>query len=315
MKEETKNKLNDFIRFAKSDETFFTLPYGKYTKTVFFSVSANGQKAIYAGESSDCPFKVGESLGLMAIVKDPEIYIFDYITFRNVIDCISEEPLEGVTVVDYRYMNNIKSQMSEALLDLYSDLQENTSLSDPNWLYYASEAARKNLLQGFDLDEAEKKAVLEKSLTISTQDVVNTLSGIKSLKSLVHDKFLEDEEYFKNLKAAYKHIKAMCENGTADVEDYELQIAAALKDLKAVNVMVTFTVNGKSAEIKVSLDTLKRKLLARDYFSYYSFSPEKAGRALIDHLGIDPYGGLLRCDKISKITYGKKTLFEKGEES
>lgn len=315
MKEETKKKLNDFIRFAKSDETYFTLPYGKYTKTVFFSVSANGQKAIYAGESSDCPFKVGEPLSLMAIVKDPEIYIFDYITFRNVIDCISEEPLEGVTVVDYRYMNNIKSQMSEALLDLYSDLQENTSLSDPNWLYYASEAARKNLLQGFDLDEAEKKAVLEKSLTISTQDVVNDLSRVKSLKSLVYDKFLEDQEYFMNLKSAYKHIKAMCENGTADVEDYELQIAAALKDLKAVNVIVTFTVSGKSAEIKVSLSILKWKLLAKDYFSNYNFSPDKAGRDLFDHLGIDPYGGLLRCDKISKITYGKKTLFEKGEKS
>lgn len=315
MKEETKKRLNAFIQFAKSDETFFMLPYGKYTNAVFFSVSANGQKAIYAGESSDCPFKAGESLSLMAIVKDPEIYIFDYITFRNVIDCISEEPLEGVTIVDYRYMNDIKSQMSEVLWDLYSDLQENTSLSDPSWLDYASEAARKYLLQGFDLDEAEKKAVLERSrLTISKQDVVNDLSGSKSLKSLVHDK-LEDKEYFKNLKAAYKHIKAMCKNGTADVEEYELQIAAALKDLKAVNVMVTFTVNGKSAEIKVALDTLKRKLLARDYFSYYAFSPEKAGRDLFNYLGINPYGGLLRCDKISKITYGKKTLFEKGEKS
>lgn len=60
---------------------------------------------------------------------------------------------------------------------------------------------------------------------------------------------------------------------------------------------------------------LKWKLLAKDYFSNYNFSPEKAGRDLFDHLGIDPYGGLLRCDKISKITYGKKTLFEKGEES
>lgn len=314
MKEETKNRLNAFIRFAKSEETYFMLPYGTYTNIVFFSVSANGQKAIYAGKSDGSPFNAEEPLNLIAIVKDSEIYIFGHITFEISIDIdyIGHEPLEGVTVVDDKYMDNIQSLMSDVLLGFYADLQENKDPSDPNWISYASETARKCLLQGFfDLDEAEKTAVRDKKLNISRQDVVNDLSGIKSLKSLVHDKFLEDQEYFMNLKSAYKHIKAMCENGIAAVEDYELQIGSALKDLKAVNVTVTFTVNGKSAETKVPLNSLKRKLFEKDYFRYYDFSSDKVGRALFDNLGINSYGNLLRCDKISKITYGKKTIYER----
>lgn len=312
MKEETKKKLNDFIRFAKSDETFFTLPYGKYTKTVFFSVSANGLKAIYAGKSDGSPFNAEEPLKLMAIVKDSEIYIFDHTTFGIFIDYLGDEPLEGVTVVDYKYMDNTLSLMSDVLLGFYADLQENENLSDPRWISYASETARKYLLLGFDLDKAEKTMVLEKKLSITSQDIIKDLSGIKSLKSLVRDKFLKDQEYFENLKSAYIQVKTMCEDGTADVEDYELQIGAALKGLKAVNVTVTFTINGRTAETKISLKTLQRTLIARDTFSKYYFFTYKAGEKLFRELAIEKsFMSPLSCAEISMITYGKKTIYER----
>lgn len=104
----------------------------------------------------------------------------------------------------------------------------------------------------------------------------------------------------------------MCEDGTADVEDYELQIGAALKGLKAVNVTVTFTVNGRTAETKISLKTLQRTLIARDTFSKYYFFTYKAGEKLFRELAIEKsFMSPLSCAEISKITYGKKTIYER----
>ena len=85
----------------------------------------------------------------------------------------------------------------------------------------------------------------------------------------------------------------------------------------AKTITVEFSLNGKSDSEKINPDKLIRKLIEKDYFSGYDFEVSKRGDALIEKLGAATWRSdkdgkeVLTCKNITKITYGKKILYEK----
>ena len=67
---------------------------------------------------------------------------------------------------------------------------------------------------------------------------------------------------------------------------------------------------------KMQLETLIQKLKRKDDFDHWSFLTQDKGDRVIATLGVPKWGGkdgkeLLQCKHISKITYGKKVVFQR----
>ena len=101
------------------------------------------------------------------------------------------------------------------------------------------------------------------------------------------------------------------------VEDWEFEMADALNVIKgtAKTVNVTFHYEVKEYTEKIQLEILMRKLKRKDNFDHLDFLTQNKGDQVMVALGVPKWRGkdgkeLLQCKHISKITYGKKVVFQ-----
>ena len=99
------------------------------------------------------------------------------------------------------------------------------------------------------------------------------------------------------------------------VEDWEIELARSINNLKANYVNIEFNFNGNIGTEKINPKKIIRILIDNDYFSDYNFATSKSGDKLLKTLGVsNTYNKRetwLTCKHITKITYGRKTLYER----
>ena len=99
------------------------------------------------------------------------------------------------------------------------------------------------------------------------------------------------------------------------VKDWEIELARSINNLKANYVNVEFNFNGNVGTEKIDPKYIIRTLINNDYFAGCYFATSKGGDKLLKNLGAaniyNKRDTWLTCKHITKITYGRKTLYER----
>ena len=99
------------------------------------------------------------------------------------------------------------------------------------------------------------------------------------------------------------------------IEDWEIELARSINNLKANYVNVEFNFNGNVGSEKIDPKYIIRTLINNDYFAGCYFATSKGGDKLLKNLGAaniyNKRDTWLTCKHITKITYGRKTLYER----
>ena len=143
-------------------------------------------------------------------------------------------------------------------------------------------------------------------------DLVKILCGLMDYEEEAKLRLERDEEDWCTTKARREKMQEMMKSPDL-CHEWELAIAKGLNSVDAANVAVTFEMDGKSASAKIALDKILHKLMECDCFSDWDFATRAQGKKLFEMLGATSRweGKPLKCEHISKITYGKKVLYER----
>lgn len=310
--------IDKFVERVLTTTESFIVEVGEgNNKKYYFFIQANvGQaKYIYCEYSyRDQNFytKIDLKPELVAIISDGKIYIVD--DFK--LDIYDWRVPEEIVLPEntYKFNDVVKKENNyvETVVfpDFYNTLKEE-EITDKAMLASCEKTSRTLLLTNYP---KAKEISIEPMFT--EQDIVNSLCGFVNLKTESIARLKEKENKWVDKKSFSKKVKELMENQTG-VEHYELKIAEGIKSVDAKTVNVEFSLNGKSDSAKINPNKLITKLINKDYFSGYDFEVSKSGDALIEKLGAATWRNnkdgkeVLTCKHITKITYGKKTLFVK----
>lgn len=172
--------------------------------------------------------------------------------------------------------------------------------------------AREALITGDRLTWAD----CDIELTIT--DIAKSLCGFKDIDSRVKELFKKNKKVYKARKATLIKIEEFMKERESSkvVLDWEMELAKGLRSVDAKTVTVHFCMNGKTKSAKLEPDEIIRKLCWHANFSCYDFAVAKRGEEVIEALCAESVGGngsnpLLTCEHITKVTYGKKVLYER----
>lgn len=280
--------------------------------TYHFSAITVGKADMYYGmcqysmdKAEKCPEKES-AMRLVAIVSDGTIHIVD----TYILNCTNSDMPENVVrfSVDYDNESFEKTHFRHFIENLKPcDELPDYSIAD------IESHARRYAVTGGDVEDFFPTLITR----FSDSDKMNALCGFVNLEELGNSRIEHDSERYARGKKRYLVIKDFINKLSNSMSD-EISAVKAVKDSGAKTVNVTFELDGKSATGKVESDTLIRVIHSRDYFCGYNFTTTTSGNALIKKLGAETYfdrnkseNRTLTFQRITKITYGKKVLFER----
>ena len=305
--------IEKFAQMVSQTDGFFVLGEEKEGDRfhLFTQVSIGAARFVYGadGRCKNRYSNIGIYLGLKlkAIVANGNVYVIDECAFGLI-----SRTGHGMTLPQNVYrMADLVRETNERVRsvifpEFYRSLEEK-EYKEGQGLAQAKLMARKVLLSARKTD-----ADLDLKPLMDMQDIADYLCGSLNI----------EEEALRRLndgKASWLHIKSL--NHTAEklidgnqvAEPYELQFANSIKDLDAKMVTVDFERNGRCGTAKISRNKLLQKLIDRDHFSYYDFETAKCGKELMKDFAAAGGDGdhMLTCQDISRITYGKKTIYQR----
>ena len=302
-----------------SDENSFILDDGNGAKILCVKVSVG--KAIfvyvcreYMGIQSDKKLvtDISEKMKLVAVVKSGIIYLTD----RFTLCCYGNSEVLPDNVIDLgEYMKEVNLHTKYYVIEKYYDKLQ-TTLSEDD-VERCKVEARNILTSGKDLDEYIDARIDKNIKKFKEQDFVDFLCGVIDLESEARKNFEENSDMWMELKTSLKMIQRIVVENPEEVFDLEeLKIIDRLNGIEAKNVQVEFSFNGKTAKGKVDPKSILRMIESNDYFSYFNFDTMAKGKKIINDLDAARYRGekekeVLTCKHISKITYGRKVLYQK----
>lgn len=246
---------------------------------------------------------------LCAIVTNDMIYVLDEYLFsfhnaedypvgvRKYFDYVEEIKKDITNNVFRTYWNDIEVSITR-------DMEVNEQIKNivRDCIFYNDTEYR--LAKRYDI----------KTCPIERIDCTKELCGFVDIKKEVIKYFDDNRERLKAIKTEYELIKSLVSK-YAFVEDLEMEILNGLNSVDARTVNVTFNFNGKTGTEKIEAEHLKRILRNKDCFIGYDFCNTKKGDSMIEWLGAGKrlFGTkeVLTCEHIEKITFGKKTLYQK----
>ena len=182
------------------------------------------------------------------------------------------------------------------------------SVTDEDFINSQKRTARMSILSGDDV------TLLEFNHMFTSDDIAKMICGYMSIEDEANERFANTREFIIKAKLRQELIEKYIEEKSV-VEDWEIELARSINNLKANHVNVEFNFNGNIGTEKINPKKIIRILIDNDYFSGYNFATSKSGDKLLKMLGatnefnkIDTW---LTCKHITKITYGRKTLYER----
>lgn len=212
---------------------------------------------------------------------------------------------------------------------IFPEYYNNLDISKVNLKDYqigsTKEDARKTILS-FTQDP-DNCQLLEKYDTdainnlINSQDAINILAGITTLKEFVTENLVSMDENWRNKKLYYNQVQDLMKDMDSVTKSWEREMAdgirTGLAGIEPKSITVEFSCGGKTAIAKTTIRCLFNRLLNHDYFSPHNFLNTSQAEIMFDMLGVTDcsFHGkpMLTCENISRITYGKKELYVRQE--
>lgn len=150
-------------------------------------------------------------------------------------------------------------------------------------------------------------------ISFNEQDVIKILCGLMSAEEEAKRRLEEDREDWCCVKARIERMKELMASPDELCQDWEIALAKGLNSVDAKNVTAEFTMGGNTASAKIEPEKILNTLMERNKFSDWDFATNVQGEKLFEALGATYWweGKPLKCEHISKITYGKKVLYER----
>lgn len=266
---------------------------------------------------------INNELSLFAIVtEDKAVYLFEIypLSYR-----IEAKDLPDQVAYFNEYKDSVKYDEAAKIFErLYSEIEIGESEKQSEIVKCEDECrkiARNTLLNGNSYDVwffAYLKDCFDRVATLQAQNYANFLCGLESVVTHMTRDVYNNFSYCKSAKIIAERVKEITEKEQKlAVEDWEFEMADALNVIKgtAKTVNVTFHYEGKEYTEKIQLEILMRKLKRKDNFDHWDFLTQNKGDQVMVALGVPKWRGkdgkeLLQCKHISKITYGKKVVFQ-----
>lgn len=246
---------------------------------------------------------------LVAIVANNLVYIVNVAFFE--VYWGERLPLISNVVYFGDICANAQQQVQDEIFPVLFNQLDFDEITDENELEHCRRKAREIILYNEDFVELNKC-----DIKISKNQVAQVLCGFTTVKEITVNMFGEHERYYKSQKAKLETIKKLVQSPDI-AEDWERKLADGVKSVEAKAVTVEFTMNGKTEAAKVEPFRLLNNLVEKDYFSAYNFVTAIRGDDLIKKLGAATFRfansnePVLTCEHITKVTYGKRVLFER----
>lgn len=304
--------LNEFINKVLNTDESFILKGDEYN--YFYTQGKIGNaKCIFGAR----PYRqewnsihMKDELNLVALLVNQKVYIIDPwslgIRYREQVVEYPENviPIEqAVKAVNEMITCDVFSRWYDALPCDNEISEENESI----WMHYAKRTA---------LSYNEDGVKAEFINCYEQQDIIDILCEGASFKEVAIKKLEDNRDAWIKKKTKNLFIEDAIRRGKAALP-YEVEIAEELNQVEAKFVNVEFLLNGKTAACKLSPEEIRRTMINNDFFSYYDFQTRKEGERVSEELGAGRWrengNDVLTCEHIVKITYGRKTLYERGK--
>ena len=312
--------IKEFVKLALNHEdgSPFSITHYAEDKTAEGGVRRNGTELYHQSRIGNARFiygirlygeerlpSVSEKTELIAVVSAGTVYI-----------------LEDSRLFDHSYVKDKKypehsqdfyaesRRLQAALRDTYFPKfyetlppADSIPIRENDW----RNAARERIL--FRTGEAVKQ---EFDPDLHEKDVLSLLCGFESEEAIAKRLFQRYRGAYAFRKATELKIKEMMRRSDI-VKPYEQQIADGIANQDAKTVMVRFERGDFGASEKLTLLILRNRLITGEGINYYLFETKIGGERLYKALNIGKNDANLTCADITKITYGKNTLYERTE--
>lgn len=308
------NLIDRFVEKVRKETDSFVIKIQRdeeNKKTYHFMQSKNGNARFVYGDYSyldeDFYMSVKYKPELCAIVSDNIVYVTNPFFF----DIYGKNYPAGVK--DYsEYVRSLEKSVEEILFAEYWDGIEICEVDITNASKATKQKAR-NIVFDEDVIASLEKYKYVKKCPFTDIDYAKVLCGNFIVREEVFSRFDNMKNDFISCKIEFQMLSELINNRVV-AEDWELSIANGLNSVDAQTVNVEFEFHGKYGAEKIEPYQLRRILCDRDYFSDFNFCNTKRAGKMIEELGAKTrkYNGeVLTCKHITKITYGKKTLYER----
>lgn len=305
--------IEKFAETVRKGDSSFTLNDGKNNRHYYHFMEDRVGKVKYIygfdsyyGEGDTFCSKLNSNPSLTAIEADSTIYIVDRFIFDIYGEDVSLpeniELFSNLVREKKEYVFNVIIPQFYDSLDTEGIIEEYRLDSCRKDARYAKLSLNHNIpslsSDGYELKE---------------KIVADDLCGFCSIYEAVIKELEENKKYWLGNKAIKEQIKKFIEDPET-TEAWEEAIAEGLRKVDAKLVTAEFEVNGKKASAKISPQTIIHKLIHQDSFSSWNFDSHKQGEELEKELGVGRFSPLYGRH-ISKITYGRKTLYVRDKEN
>lgn len=182
------------------------------------------------------------------------------------------------------------------------------SVTDEEFINTQKKRARVFILSGDEI------ALPKFNYTFTSNNIAKMICGYTNIEDEANERFEYNREWLIKAKLGNELVKKYITEKSV-VEDWEIELARSINNLKANYVNVEFNFNGNVETEKIDPKKIIRILIDNDYFSDYNFATSKSGDKLLKNLGAantyNKRDTWLTCKHITKITYGRKTLYER----
>ena len=148
----------------------------------------------------------------------------------------------------------------------------------------------------------------------TSNDIAKMICGYMNIEDEANERFEYNREWLIKAKLGNELVKKYITEKSV-VKDWEIELARSINNLKANYVNVEFNFNGNVGTEKIDPKYIIRTLINNDYFAGCYFATSKGGDKLLKNLGAaniyNKRDTWLTCKHITKITYGRKTLYER----
>lgn len=284
----------------------------EYEKTYYFFIQGYVGKAKYVycqyGFRKNFQTSMDERMELVAIVSNETVFVIN--KFRlGVWRCENNLPANVVLFDDYiKEINDFveKTVFPEFCKTLSA---ENISVDIDRCKELAREYALLN----------REYRTLKFSNVYNGTHAASILCGFADIRDCAMDMYESHRETWEQRKASEDAVRGLLYNYSIKCDpsvakQWEIKMATALRSIDAKTVTVEFTLNDRVANDKINTDTLIRTLFNYGYFSDFDFTNRKSGKKTLSELGATGWGSdknALHCEDIRKITYGRKTIYER----
>lgn len=306
--------IDEFVNRVLTDEGSFVLIDKKdgckdFKYIQFMQCKVGNGRYIYGfyGWNPDFNISFKNEAELFAIVANGTVY-----TVQDFLFNIWRDEDRKNLPENHKYFSSERKEQNEYVRNVlfkefYNNLEVNPIVDEGHLKECQKKARKIRLTSGFGVEPVTIADIFNE------QETAKVLCGLIDLKKEAMQHFESNRDVWINNKAEHEKIKELVEVSVG-VESWEIEMANGINSVDAMNVTVEFEFNNKKASAKMKPDRILNKLVQRDSFSDYDFTTYSQGEKLLKSLGADERWrseNNLRCEHISKITYGKKELYVK----